>query len=418
MAVRIPPFLLRLSVKNFRSLREVDISLQALNVLVGPNGAGKSNLLDVIDFLGDSVREDLAPALSKRGGFDRVRFRGSDSNPREWVEIEVEAAVTKFGTRTATDKYTLRFNTVRIVARRRRPDDNPSIDPSRRGLRRQETFLFKRTEGRGRRITISGGDLSIITEEEPTRSRVLQEGSLGLSTLPRLGPEEGGGSEQVEALASLFASFRVFDVNVEAIRYNRDTSMTARLQNDASNLAGYLEYLKEFDEERFDQLQQDARLFIPGLEEIQLEQVGGSSSSSVVKLRERGLKDSTDLADASFGSVRALALLALLYDPKPPKLTCIEEIDHGLHPYVLDRLVELLRSASRRTQLLIATHSPALVNRLDPSELIVCERGDDASSLIPAISSDDVRKMEEATLGELGLGELWFTGALGGVPEL
>ena len=54
-------------------LRGLTIRVPASTVvcLVGPNGAGKSNLLDVIDFLGDSVREDLAPALSKRGGFDR-----------------------------------------------------------------------------------------------------------------------------------------------------------------------------------------------------------------------------------------------------------------------------------------------------------------------------------------------------------
>lgn len=137
-----------------------------------------------------------------------------------------------------------------------------------------------------------------------------------------------------------------------------------------------------------------------------------------MQLVEKGLSDPTELYEASYGSIRALALLALLYDPKPPKLTCIEEIDHGLHPYVLDRLVELLRRASRRTQLLIATHSPALVNRLDWTELIVCERRDDASSAIPAVDPKMVRAMESEVEGELGLGELWFSGALGGVPEL
>ncbi|MGH3569492.1 MAG: AAA family ATPase [Pseudonocardia sp.] len=417
MAARIPPFLLRLRVQNFRSLRHVDLTLQPLNVLVGPNGAGKSNLLDVITFLGDSVREDLAPALAKRGGYDRVRFRGVDSNGREWVEIEIEAAVTKYGTRTAADRYTLRFKAVRLT-RRSQPGGDLLLVPDRRGLRREESFMFKRTEGRGRRINITGRDLSIITDSEPTRNRILQEGSLGLSTLPRLGPEEGGGSEQVEALASLFASFRVFDVNVDAIRKSRDELMSPRLYNDASNLASYMQHLKEFDPERFALLEEDARLFIPGLEELEVGSIGGASTASVVRLREHGLKNLTELAEASYGSIRAIALLALLYDPRPPKLTCVEEIDHGLHPYVLDRLVELLRQASRRTQLLIATHSPALVNRLEPSELIVCERDEDAGSRIPAISSDYVRKMEYAADGELGLGELWFTGALGGVPNL
>ena len=77
VAVQHPPYLLRLKVGNFRSLRAVEVRLAPLNILVGPNGAGKSNLLDVIAFLGDATRDDLAPALDERGGFDRVIFRNA-----------------------------------------------------------------------------------------------------------------------------------------------------------------------------------------------------------------------------------------------------------------------------------------------------------------------------------------------------
>lgn len=106
----------------------------------------------------------------------------------------------------------------------------------------------------------------------------------------------------------------------------------------------------------------------------------------------------------------------MLHDPKPPKLSCVEEIDHGFHPYALDRIVERLRLASERTQILVATHSPALVNRLDSKELIVCERDiNTGSSLIPAIDADLVREMEEES--NLPLGELWFSGTLGGSCE-
>jgi len=121
----------------------------------------------------------------------------------------------------------------------------------------------------------------------------------------------------------------------------------------------------------------------------------------------------TNMAEASFGTVRALALLAMLHDPNPPKLTCVEEIDHGLHPHALDRIVERMRSASKRTQLLAVTHSPALANRLNPKELVVCERDyEGRGSLIPAIESSKVEAMANAS----GLlpGELWFSGALGG----
>ena len=154
-----------------------------------------------------------------------------------------------------------------------------------------------------------------------------------------------------------------------------------------------------------------------GLEDIEFEKLGGSAPAVAVKLVERGLADSTYLEDASFGTVRVLALLALLYDPDPPDLTCIEEIDHGLHPYLFDRLVERLREAARRTQILVATHSPALVNRLRPAELIVVERAKDGSTRMPAITPGQIREKYRTVEGRLELGELWFSGTLGGVPR-
>ena len=85
-----------------------------------------------------------------------------------------------------------------------------------------------------------------------------------------------------------------------------------------------------------------------------------------------------------------------------------------VHPYALDRIVERLCEASTRTQILSATHSPALVNRLEPDELIVCKRDPETSaSRIPAIVPAQVRKIYRED--ELRLGELWFSGALGGV---
>lgn len=381
----------------------MEVRLSALNVLVGPNGAGKTNLLDVIAFLGDAIRDDLGPALDRRGGLERVLFRG-DKRSRT-VQIEVEAAVTKNSSLRATDNYSLAFSLVRLRSRAR---GDHSL------LRRAETFAFKRTAGPGRRIAIKGSHITFTTQGRE-RTASLREGSLGLSALPKLSPEDGG--DQVEALADLFASFRVFDVDVGRARRPSTEPLSRRLANDASNLAPFLLYLATEHEERFAALERDAAAFIPGLERLEFVPLGGAGEGLVLHLIEHGLEGFTTLQEASYGSVRALALLALLYDPSPPRLTCIEEIDHGLHPHILDRLVELLREGSERTQYLIATHSPALVNRLRADELIVCQRDKDGASHIPAIEPALVRDMESELHGEVGLGELWFTGALGGCPE-
>ncbi len=393
--------LLRIVASNFRSLRDVDVELQPLNVLVGPNGAGKSNFLDLIEFLGDAARLDLPDALERRGGIDRVRYRGAKAESGR-VSIRIYANVTQHSSATAPDEYELRFST-RTASQR-------SL------LLRNEEFVFKRLQGRGRRITVSGSKAEIVDSRGTAREErelPLRSDSLALSTLRRLPAAAGG--EEVDKFARLFTTFRVFNVDVKEAQLpsaRSDESLAA----DGRNLASVIMNLLE-DEQSYRDFIADAQAMIPGFETLEFVDIGGAEPSLAIKIVERGLRDSTFLADASYGTVRVLALLALLYDPHPPLLTCIEEIDHGLHPYVFDRLVERLREASKRTQILVATHSPALVGRLEPHELIVVERATDGSTRLPAVDPETIRAKELALQGELNLGELWFSGELGGVPQ-
>lgn len=399
--------LYRLIARNFLSLRDVDVSLGDLNVLVGPNGAGKSNLLRAIQFLGDTAREDLAPAITKHGGMGQIRFRG-DARARE-VRLEVHAAVTRHSHAKALDEYSLSFSQLRggKVSMELAPDR------STRALRRKEEFTFKRTKGAGRRIKIEGAKVEVIDDGSVQQQQLeLERTSAGLSTLQRMGDKLG--ATQWRELAAVFETFRVFEVDVAAARRPSPMEDQPVLAADAGNLASFLHWLSREHREVFELLVDDLRFIVPSVRALVFESVGGPTSAIKLALEEEHLRGATDLAYASFGTIRALALLAMLHDPNPPKLTCVEEIDHGLHPYALDRIVERLRSATRRTQLLLATHSPALVNRLEPEDLIVCERDPaTGASRIPAIDPQEVRAVAEQD--DLGLGELWFSGTLGGV---
>ncbi len=392
--------LIELSVENFRSLRKVAIPLGPLNVLVGPNGSGKTNVLEVFRFLADVIRTDLEPALDLRGGYDDVVFRGGEKTPT-FMKVGVKASWTMYSHAGAPDEYHLRIEN----------------RPGRR-LSRRETFTFKRTQGRGRRITISG-EKAVLINVEPDASEVpqstigLRRLSSGLSTLPRLSDEEVD-TEPARAAEQL-ASFRVFEVDVARARLPSRFPRGGRepLDDDAANLAAFLLTLRSRSEETWERLCDDAREVVPQLEGIDFEYPSGGAREVVVVFLERGLRRPTQLIDASYGTIRLLGLLALVYDPAPPAMTCVEEIDHGLHPQALELLVERLRDASSRTQFLVATHSPAMADRLKPDELIVCERRDDGSSAIPAIPPARIEAIVESSEG-LPLGELWFSGALGG----
>ncbi|MBQ0988197.1 AAA family ATPase [Streptomyces sp. F63] len=384
--------LLRLDAENFRSLRDVSIPLGDLTVLVGPNGVGKSNVLKVFSFLADIIRTDLQPALESRGGFDEVAFWGGEKPPTS-LKIGLTATWTTNSTVNAPDNYEL------TIRRRAFPGERGQ---SRRYiLFRQEKFVFKRTRGRGRRITVSGEQATVTDTQNDRRTGESNIGisklSSGLSTLPRLARTEGGA--EVTSVARRLSSLRVFDVDVDAARRPSRAHYGAnnQLAPDARNLADFLFELSQ-DGDVWDRLLADARSVLPQLRAIEFAMSGGSADEITVILQEKGLRRPTPLADASYGTVRLLGLLALLYDPHPAALTCVEEIDHGLHPQALELLVERLREASRRSQFLVATHSPALADRLRPEELIICERDAEGASVIPALTRDIMRAARDAGL--------------------
>lgn len=379
-------------------------------MLVGPNGAGKSNLLKVIQFLGDTARFDLGPAIRAHGGYDRLVFRSMADERLPRISLGIKGKFTVNSSLDAPDQYTLSFS--------QRPIKFASAADAHVFSQRREEFVFKRTAGRGRRITVSGNKAQIerVTKSSDKENKQIQlaNTSSGLSTLPRLGTD--GGNEQINMLAELLTTFRVFEVDAQKARapsyYSKEAA--SYLSSDAANLASFLRWLKESSPDVFELYEEDLQAIAPAVSGIKFTTVGGSADNAVaVQLIERGLRGVTNLSEASFGTIRAMALLAMLHDPNPPKLTCVEEIDHGLHPHALDRIVERMRSAARRTQLLVVTHSPALANRLEPKELVVCERDlETGASMIPAIDPQDVAEM--TSVSKLSLGELWFSGALGG----
>ncbi|MFD8527586.1 AAA family ATPase [Streptosporangium canum] len=396
--------LTELRVDNFRSLRKVRLPLGPVNVLVGPNGAGKTNVLEVFRLLADVVHVDLPRALDMHGGFDNLVFQGG-SRPPKFIQVDVKGWLTQeHNPEEGVEEYRLRVE----------------AEP----LARKEEFEFSFPDTGGwREIVVTGGramsmdrkaDGRVSAQRLPdavTQTIGIQPLSSGLSTLPRLSDEFGG--REVGAIADLLSNFRIFDVNVAGTFLPVAFGGDDPLRDDASNLAAFLLRLRDHYGDIWQRLETDAIEVLPQLEGIDFDYPSGAGRSVVVVLRERGLRSPTQLMNASYGTIRLLGLLAMLHDPHPPALTCVEEIDHGLHPQALEILVERVREASERTQFIIATHSPALADRLRPEELIVCERGDEGESVIPVLSVEQIRDIVRASEG-MPLGELWFSGALGG----
>jgi predicted ATPase len=113
----------------------------------------------------------------------------------------------------------------------------------------------------------------------------------------------------------------------------------------------------------------------------------------------------------SDGTLRYLCLLAILCDPEPPPLICIEEPELGLHPDILPKLADLLRAASGRTQIIVTTHSDILVDAMTetPEAVVVCEKVD-GQTRMERLKREDLA----AWLEKYRLGQLWIQGQIGG----
>ena len=132
-------------------------------------------------------------------------------------------------------------------------------------------------------------------------------------------------------------------------------------------------------------------------------------------IRESRLSRPLPASRLSDGTIRFVALLAILCHPNPPPLICIEEPEIAMHPDSLDLVVELLIEASQRTQLIVTTHSPWLIDRLSaqPDSVVVCER--DRHPADGTQFKRFTREELEDWLEDQPLGEVWMAGAMGGV---
>jgi len=179
------------------------------------------------------------------------------------------------------------------------------------------------------------------------------------------------------------------------------------LKEDAANLALVLNDLEHRSSLRRD-LVEKLKDADASIEDFSTKVLGGTIQ---LFLHYSGLKSPVPATRLSDGTVRYLCLLAVLCHPSPPPLICLEEPELGLHPDLLPGLADLLIDASNRMQLIVTTHSDALVDGLSkvPETVIVCEKRDGCSQM-------GRRTTTELTkwLNEYGLGQLWRRGEIGG----
>ena len=390
----------RLSVRNFRSLRETVVELGPCNVFVGPNMSGKSNVLSVLRFLAFLVSpQPGVSGLSRAvntfgGGFSELAWRGDDS---ELISMELEGDLAGIADGGPEARWAYRID----IHGSRLPGAPLTI---------QDEQL---------RLSGPQGDVLLIERDARTGHRLLRnhEGQVvsEVSDSQRSSLEFEIPNWDGVKLRALFSLSRFYRFVPQAMKRLSPTSAARFLDEEGGNLAAWLLTLSTRHRDNFDRIERAAISVLPDLTRIY--PFPTSQAQVFVASSERFLRSDVPAWQMSDGELCFIALLSLIFTPSElgAPVYCVEEPENHLHPRMLELLVEALRQQQQAagphtSQVLITTHSPQLVDRIGVDDLVIVGKDQGATACRRPSNKQQLQELLE----EAGLGELYFSGALGG----
>lgn len=357
----------RIQIENFKSIRELDLELCPINVLIGANGAGKSNFIGFFKLLKSMYDKNLQNYIADEGegNADDLLYFGLKNS--DYLKARVE------------------FN-----------------------HKNAYSFTLK--------TTLEGG---LYFEDE--RTQFFRDWGLGWDSV-RLGNgykesplQDTSNSGRYYYVKNYFETFKVFHFH--------DTSKTAKiklpgnindnsfLREDGSNLAAYLYLLQQVNPNEFKRIEMVVQSVAPYFERFNLLPDRLYQDKIRLEWKEKGSDKYFNAKHLSDGTLRFIALATLLLQPEAPQVIIIDEPELGLHPFAINKLAGLIKKASANTQVILSTQSVNLVDNFDPEDIITVDRKENQS-----VFQRPNSEILKGWLLDYSLSELWNKNVIGGRP--
>lgn len=348
-----------LAISNYRSLRNLIVSLRQLNLVTGPNGSGKSSVYRALRLLAETAQGGVIPSLAREGGLQSTLWAGPEKLGRavKRGEHKVEGTVRKdtVGLRLgfAGDDFGYAIDLGLPSPSRSAFALDPEIKTEciwAGPILRPASLLVERRAWVVR-TRKSDGEWDTLSYQLATFDSMMSQ-----FADPRNAPEMLMLREQIRSWR-FYDHFRT-DVDAPA-RLPQVGTHTPVLSNDGSDLAAALQTIQEIgDPAALDEAVDDA---FPG-SSISVLNVEGRFE---IAMHQHGLLRPLKAAELSDGTLRYLLWIAALLTPRPPGLLVLNEPETSLHPDLLPALGRLIASAAERSQVLAVTHAPKLIGVLE-----------------------------------------------------
>lgn len=392
-------------VRNYGTLMDVALGklpsqsfkgnpLSPLTVVIGKNGVGKSTLFDAFGFLADCLKSDVETACDEkgRGGFERLRSKNQDgpiSFELYYRENSTERPIT-YELDISLDPKGRPFVARELLRQRRK------------GQKKGQPFPFLKLEY-GKGAAWAGEDAIEGDEESNERVDVI------LADPRRLGIVTYGALREhprITKFCNFLRGWYLSYFTPDAARGLPMAGPQKHLNIHGDNLGNVVQYMQREHPKQFDKILEQIATKIPGITKIEAKP--SEDGRILLRFNDGAFKEPFLSQHMSDGTLKIFAYLLLLHDPEPPPFICLEEPENGLYHKLLNVLAEEFRTHAmdKKTQILITTHQPCLVDALTPEEVWILEKGTDGFSTIHRASDSElIRNMA----GEFPLGSLWYS---------
>ena len=414
----------RIRLDNFRSFDSAVIEFADFNVVIGANAAGKSNLIDALRFVRDIERHGLANAVSMQGGVEYLR--NATIGATRPMQIEVTSTgrfvLGPFVQPDSPNDYVrLAAKEVCLFFELTFPVHAPSYKVTKETLTAEVQIQYFPMGHPPRKQESHAGEGTVTVSREANKPRfqLIEATSPGkpIDLDPRyFYPVKTFGNDLMWHLLSRylynipsFADIGIFDIDPKLPKHAVQITGRQQLEEDGSNLALVLQGIltNRGQKQRLTRLMRD---LLPFVDRFTVQSIADRSVYFSLHDRYGSVRSGFPAAFMSDGTINVLALICAAFFTPGFGLVVIEEPERNLHPGLIARLIELLREASQKRQILLTTHSPEVLKYSGLSAALLARRNKSGfTEFISPASPATAKFLSE----DIGIDELFVRDLLG-----
>ena len=371
----------RFGIKGFRRLLNVDLEIRPFMTVIGVNGVGKTSLLDAFSLLSASAEGNLSKRLSELGGIGNILTRGKSGAMDFSVNMDISNH-ERFEYILQLVPQGAAYSIVSEVFNQWQ-GESPNWEKGSDSFDSHSSFVTRKDN------TLQ---FNVLADDETTLSQI---------------PDAYKTAKTCRRILASTIKYHTIDVGPRShVRLPQQMKPAADPGMNGEDLIPFLYNIRESSQDKFEIITDTMKAAFPDFKEFGFPPVAAGMLTMTWK--DRNFSRPLYVNELSDGTLRFLWLASLLQSPILPSITMIDEPDVSLHPEQMRLLVDLMREASSRTRLVIATHSDRIVRFVKPEELMVFDIDEEGGTSAAYADSFDL----ESWLSKYRLDELWSMGHL------